>query len=183
MASLNLKIVLAPTYDIDSMNVVDASTYPDEPPVVVNPQLVITPPGFPMVSVDFNVQSYNIITSDILDITPVGVHIPLPDGVYRFQYSIDPPQTNYTEISVMRVDRLQEKFDKVFMSLDMMECDMAIKNQAKVNLTTIYLLIQGSIAAANSCAEIEAYKLYDKASQMLDNMLNKNCGCGGSSYN
>lgn len=183
MADLNLKIVVAATYDVNSMFVVDASTYPDEPPVVVDAQLVITPPGFPMVSMEFNVLSYNTITSDILDITPAGVHIPLPDGIYRLEYSIDPPQDNHTEISIMRVDKLQEKFDKVFMSLDMMECDMAIKNQAKVNLNTIYLLIQGAIAAANACAEIEAYKLYDKASQMLDNMLKKNCGCSGSSYN
>ena len=180
MADLKLKIVAAQINDIDSLCIVDASTYPDNPPVVVDPFLTVTPPGFPMVSIDFNVNEFNIITTDIIELTPPGVHGPMPDGIYRFKYTIDPPQTNHAELSVFKVDRLQEKFDKVFMSLDMMECDMAIKKQAKVNLNTVYLLIQGAIAAANSCAEIEAYKLYDKASQMLDNMMKKNCGCGSN---
>jgi hypothetical protein len=82
----------------------------------------------------------------------------------------------------MRVNKLQEKFDRVFMSLDMIECDREIKTQAKVKLNTIYLLIQGSIAAANNCAIIEANKLYDKASSMLDSMMNNNCGCAGNIF-
>jgi len=182
MASLNLKIIVIPTYDITSMIVVDASAYPNTPPVVSNPFLVVESPGFNPVSVPFNVQSFNILTSDLLGITEAGLHQPLPDGIYRLNYSIDPPQTNHVQISIMRVDRLQEKWDNAFMSLDMMECDMAIKTQAKVDLNTIYLLIQGSIAAGNNCADIEAYKLYHKASNMLDSMMKKNCGCSGNNY-
>jgi len=161
---------------------VDASTYPDEPPVVVNPILLATPPGFPAISIPFKYNSYNILTSDLLGITEAGLVNPLPDGIYQFQYSIDPSDVNFTNISIMRVDKLQLKFDRVFMQLDMMECDEAIKTQAKVQLNTIYLLIQGSIAAANECAIIESNKLYDKASQMLDTMLRRNCGCTGNNF-
>jgi hypothetical protein len=63
-----------------------------------------------------------------------------------------------------------------------MVCDQAIKTQAKVTLNTIYLLIQGSIAAANECALIESNKLYDKANAMLDTLLKKNCGCTGNNF-
>lgn len=182
MAALNLKIVVLDTHDLDSICVTDASTYPDDPPIVSSPSLVITAPGFLPDSVPFNVQGNNILTSDMFGITEAGDIHPLPDGLYTFTYSIAPAITNFTTISYMRVDRLQEKFDKVFMSLDFMVCDNAIKTQAKVNLNAIYLLIQGSKAAANECALIEANKLYDKASSMLDTMLKKNCGCSGSNF-
>lgn len=177
MATLKLKIVVTPTYDVASICVTDASTYPTEPPVVTNPILLATAPGFTPVSIPFILQSNNILTSDIFGITAPGDVQPLPDGLYNFSYSISPSATYFSTIAIMRVDRLQEKFDRVFMTLDMMVCDAAIKAQAKVTLSTIYLFIQGSIAAANECAIIEANKLYDKASSMLDNMLRKNCGC------
>jgi len=183
MANLILKIVVLDTHDVQSINVADATPYQTIPPVVSNPTLLATPPGFPPISiVPFKVGTNNILTSDMLGITESGMINPLPDGIYQFTYSIDPSSVSYDTISIMRVDRLQAKFDKVFMTLDMMECDSAIKTQAKVNLNTVYLLIQGSIAAANECAIIESNTLYDKASYMLDNMIKKNCGCTGNNY-
>jgi hypothetical protein len=69
------------------------------------------------------------------------------------------------------------------MKLDMMECDQAIKTQAKVDLNTIYFFIQGSIAAANNCAIIESSKLYETAYKMLSHFIANNCGCTGNNYN
>ncbi len=182
MAVLNLKLVVLDTHDVDSILVADASTYPNEPPVVTSPTLLMTAPGFLPTSVVFNVQGYNILTSDMFGITPPGEIASLPDGLYEFTYSIAPSATNFATITIMRVNHLQEKFDKAFMSLDFMVCDNAIKTQAKVTLNAIYLLIQGSIAAANECAIIESNKLYDKASAMLDTLLKKNCGCTGNHF-
>lgn len=182
MADLNLKIVVLSTHDVESICIKDASTYPNDPPVVINPILLVTPPGFNPVSITFLPEGDVVLTSDELGISAPNVMDPLPDGLYTFTYSIAPSYINYTTISIMRVDRLQEKFDNAFMTLDMMVCDQAIKTQAKVNLSTIYLLIQGSIAAANNCAFVESNKLYDKASAMLDTMLKKNCGCTGTNF-
>lgn len=182
MAVLNLKIVVISTHDVETMRIADASTYPDEPPVVTDPFLLATPPGFNPVTLPFPVQGDIILNSENLGISAPDVMDPLPDGIYTFTYSIFPSAENFATINIMRVDRLQEKFDKVFMQLDMMVCDQAIKTQAKVNLNAIYLLIQGAIAAANSCAIIEANKLYDKANAMLDALLKKNCGCTGNNF-
>lgn len=182
MAGLNLRIVVLDTHDVSYICIKDASTYPDEPPIVVTPTLIATAPGFLPVYIPFNVQGENILSSDILGITASGNVQPLPDGVYKFSYILGNGLTDFTNISIMRVDRLQEKFNKVFLTLDMMVCDNAIKTQAKVNLNTVYLLIQGSIAAANECAIIESNKLYNKACQMLDTMINKNCGCTGNNF-
>jgi hypothetical protein len=117
-----------------------------------------------------------------LGITAPGVDQPLPDGVYFMKYSVAPAYKNFVEKSIMRVERLQEKFDGAFMKLDMMECDRAIKTQAKVDLTSIYFFIQGSIAAANNCAIDEAMKLYNQADIMLNNFIKNNCGCSGNNY-
>ena len=82
----------------------------------------------------------------------------------------------------MRIDQIQEKFDSAFMKLDMMECDSAIRTQSKVELNSIYFFIQGAIAAANNCAEVEANKLYTQADKMLNNFIKNNCGCSGNNY-
>jgi hypothetical protein len=180
MADLRLDFLVLPTYDSKTLGIADASTYPTTP--VYSPTIEISVPGFDKVSLPFNRNDFTVYTSAILGITEVGDPIlPLPDGVYIIRYSVSPAYINYVEKSIMRVEQLQEKFDEAFMHLDMMECDKAIKAQAKVDLNTIYFFIQGSIAAANNCAINEANKLYVTAGKMLTNFINNNCGCSGTS--
>ena len=182
MTDLKLDILVIPTYNSLTLGIADASVYPTNPPVVSGATIEITVPGFGTVSTPFSVNDFNVFNSSNLGITEVGVQQPLPDGVYRMRYSVAPAYKNFVEKSIMRVEKLQEKFDGAFMKLDMMECDRAIKTQAKVNLTSIYFFIQGSLAAANNCATEEAMKLYNQADIMLDNFLKNNCGCSGNNY-
>jgi hypothetical protein len=182
MDEIQLNITIVPTFDVLSLSVLDISIYPTKPPVVTDPTIEICVPGFEKVSIPFNVLELNFFTSDTLEITEPGVQQPLPDGIYSFKYTVEPPDVYFVEKTIMRVDRLQAKFDEAFMKLDMMECDQAIKTQSKVDLSTIYFFIQGSIAAANNCDPITANKLYNKASKMLDTFINNNCGCSGNNY-
>lgn len=182
MADLKLDIIVVPTYNILNLAVMDASVYPDDPPLVSGATIDIDVPGFGLVSLPFTVGELNIFTSSNLGISAVGVSQPLPDGIYHIRYSIAPATVNYVDKTIIRVDQLQEKFDEAFMKLDMMECDRAIKTQSKVDLTTINFFIQGSIAAANNCAEVEANKLYTQADKMLNNFIKNNCGCSGNNY-
>ena len=182
MATLHLDILVLPTYDKNTLAIKDISTYPDDPPVVENPTLEIVIPGFPTVYPSFIPEEVNVFNSTDLGITTIGNEEPLPDGIYCFKYTIDPPLENCAERSILRVDQLQEKFDEAFMQLDMMECDQAIRKQSKVELLTIYFFIQGAIAAANNCANIEATKLYQKAERMLGTVINSDCGCSGNNY-
>jgi len=178
MANLRLDIVIIPTYDTFTLAVVDASTYPSDPPVVTSPLLEVDVPGFDVVSnITFNVQGVTILNSTDLGITVAGEEQAIPDGIYCFKYTIDPAEDNYVEKTILRVDKLQQKFDEAFMTLDMMECDRAIKNQSKVTLNTIYFFIQGAIASANNCATVSSTKLYNRANEMLDNFSRSNCGC------
>lgn len=182
MATLSLNIVVTPTYNTETLAVVDASTYPTSPPTVTTPTLEINVPGFGLVYKTFVVNATNIYNSTDLGITTAGNEVSLPDGIYCFKYTVDPANENYVEKSIMRVDKLQEKFDEAFMRLDMMECDGPIKKQSMVTLNTIYFFIQGAIAAANNCSSVGAEKLYTKADTMLDNFIAGNCGCSGTNY-
>ena len=175
MSDTILDLLVLPAYDVTKLLVADASTYPTPYPIVINPLIEITPPGFDAVSLSFNIQTYNIFTSSSLNLGTTG--LPLPDGIYLLKYTIDPSTTYFVNKIVMRVDNLQEEFDEAFMRLDMMQCDNEIKKQAKVDLNTIYFFIQGSIAAANNCATDEANKLYLQASKLLYNFKRNNCGC------
>jgi hypothetical protein len=174
MADLKLDIIVVPTYSTYNIAVVDISTYPTDPPVVDTPWIEIQVPAFGAYGGAFTVGGVNVFNSTDLGITEEGSEIPIPDGIYRFKYTVTPAFENYVEKTIMRVDQLQEKFDRAFMKLDMMECDGALKAQVKVEINTIYFLIQGAIAAANDCATVQAQKLYDQANKMLNNI--NNCG-------
>lgn len=180
MADLKLDIFVLETYNVKTIAFADASTYPNEPPEVTLPTISITPPGFNEVALPFIVQNYNVFNSASLLISEVGVEEPLPDGIYRINYSVFTTETVCISKTFMRVNKIQEKFDNAFMTLDMMECDRAIKAQAKIDLNSIYYFIQGSIAAANNCAEIQSQKLYAQADKMLNRFLNNDCGCYGN---
>ena len=182
MADLRLDIVYIPTFNSKTLGIVDASTYPDDPPIVTAPTIDIDIPGLGIVSLPFVPNEYNIFNSVSLGISDVGDIQVLPDGVYHFTYSVTPASWNYVDRSFMRVDKLQEKFDTAFMKLDMQECDQLIKKQAKVELNTIYFYIQGSMAAANNCAVEQATKLYMTADNMLDRFISADCGCTGINY-
>jgi hypothetical protein len=182
MADLKLDILVIPTYNTLTLGVADASTYPVAPPVQ-SPTIEIDVPTFGVVILPFNINDFNIFNSASLGITDVTDSLlPIPDGVYKLKYSVAPAYINYVEKSIMRVDKLQEKFDEAFMRLDMMECDRAIKTQAKVDLNTIYFFIQGAIAAANNCAIDTANKLYNQADKMLSYFMKNDCGCSGTNY-
>ena len=182
MADLKLDIIVVPTYSTFTLGVVDASTYPTNPPAVISPTIEIDVPGFGSVFKTFVPNDINIFTSADLGITEEGCKQPLPDGIYRLKYSVAPAYTYYVERSIMRIERLQEKFDSAFLKLDMMECDRALKTQSSVTLNTINFFIQGAIAAANNCSQHESIKLYNQADIMLDNFMKNNCGCSGNNY-
>jgi len=178
-----LDILVIPTYNTLTLGVADASTYDTNPPVVSAPTIEITVPNFGVVSLPFTPNEFNIFNSTSLGLSAVGEPlIPLPDGIYYLKYTVAPAMTYNVEKNIMRTELIQEKFDNAFMKLDMMECDSAIRTQAKVDLNSIYYMISGSIAAANNCAVDTANKLYMQADRMLNNFIRNNCGCTGNNY-
>ena len=182
MANLQLDILVVPTYSVLTLGVTDASVYPTNPPVVSAPTIEIDIPGFGTKILPFVPDEINVFTSSNLGITEPGCNQPLPDGIYRLRYSVAPSYLYNVEKTILRIDKLQEKFDSAFLKLNMMECDRALKTQSSVQLNTINFFIQGAIAAANNCAEYESNTLYAQADNLLNNFLRTNCGCSGNNY-
>jgi hypothetical protein len=181
-----LNFLVINTYSTLTLGVADTSTYDSGPTgasmLITLPTGTTTLTGGTTVTIPFTANDYNVFNSATLQLTVVGTTNPLPDGIYGLTYSIVSPVSPPVSKSIMRTDRIQEKFDSAFMKLDMMECDMAIKTQQKVTLSSIYFLIQGSIAAANNSAITQSRKLYQQADMMLNNFLKNNCGCSGNNY-
>lgn len=166
--TLNIDIIFS--YSPFTIQVVDITKYP-QGWNIVNPSLQVTAAGFPTTTIDFTPNSINFLDSSNIGCTAEGEPlVPLQDGIYTFTYSIaaTPAIPSITK-NVFRVNQLQEKFDNVFMSLDIMECDGPIRKQKQEELNTIYLYIQGAIAAANNCALSLASQLYNKAFKSLNN--------------
>lgn len=182
MPTLNLDILVIDTHDKKTLGVADISTYPN-PNTTTAPTISITVPGFPAVDLPFTQNDFNIFNSLSLGLTGIGEPLlPLPDGVYYLTYSVAPSNINFVNKTIIRVEQIQEKFDSAFMKLDMMECDMAIKKQQKVQLNSIYYFIQGAIAAANNCAVDTANKLYTQANNLLNIFIKQGCNCSGNNY-
>lgn len=179
MATIKLDFLIIETHSPYTLAVADFSTYPANY-VPVSPTLQVTATGFPLVTLTFTPNTINVYTSENLGITCAGQDIvPLPDGLYVIKYTINPAFEHYVEKTIMLTSQIQEKFDGAFMQLDMMECDGPIRKQRKQELDSIYYFIQGSIAAANKCANALALKMYSQADKMLTNFITNKCNCNG----
>ena len=182
MSELKLDILVVPTYDTKTMGIADSSVYPTDFTIQA-PTLEVTVPGFGIATIPFIPNDFNVLNSTIVGLTTsLEPSLPLPDGAYTLRYSITPAFENNVEKTIYRVDQLLERFDEVFMKLDMMECDSTVKKQSTVELTRIYLLVQGSMSTANNCAIDAANNLYIQASKKISQLIKNNCGCSGNNY-
>ena len=78
MADLKLDILVVPTYNLNLLNITDASIYPD-PLTVTSPTIEITVPGFNRVLLPFTIQKPNFSTSVMLRRSAPGEYLCLPD--------------------------------------------------------------------------------------------------------
>jgi hypothetical protein len=176
MTDPKLDLIMLDTHNSYTLAIGDISTYPTGF-VISTPTMEVTPPGFPTVSLAFSSQSisiYNAFNLGICSIEDLSESTSLPDGIYKFKYSINPAYKHYVEKTVLRIDVLQEKFDKAFLKTDM-SCDTNMKERDSKLLREINLNIQGAIAAANSCALKLAMDLYRRADKQIDDFINQRC--------
>lgn len=165
--------------DMTTLAIADVSQYTTAP---ITYTLQITAPGYPMISVDFTPGSVNVYHCIDLGIEcPLSECCPLPDGVYDVILTVVPdpnnaPSNAILEKTFIKVDQLKCAYQKAFLKVDL-ECDCHNSDQSryKRELQRIDLFINGAVAAANDCNNYLAYKLYNKAETMLNNI---NCKFG-----
>lgn len=171
-----LDLLYLDSHSSELLTIADVSQYPTGY-AIASPTIEITPPGFPMKSIAFVARSLQVYNSTTLGITEEECSaIPLPDGIYKIRYTIYPAYKYYVNKSFLRVEKLLEKFDKVYVKLDIIQCDLTIKTAEKKKLNLIWEYINGAIASANQCAEKQAMELYARANDALDSFI-KDCSC------
>lgn len=181
MATPSLQLMEIDTYDVNTLGLADISFYPSGFSVT-NATLEITPPGYPKVTLSFRNGNVNIFRAQDLKIVCDDSCAILPDGIYSYTYSINPNSTYFVSKSFLRVKEIICKLQKVFLSLELeCRCPVWYLDSAKKKISTIKLLIEGAISAANDNDQVTSFQLYRKADDMLDNIIkcNKNCGCHG----
>lgn len=169
-----LKLGLMDLHDQSTLGIVDLSSYAVIPD---NTQLSmqITAPGYQTINVTFVPNNVNIYKCSDLGITCGAAECcPLPDGIYDVRYTvlvIGNAPSSFIEKTFIKIDQILCKFNNIFSKVDL-DCNCgSFKQEAyERELEQIDLLIAGSVSAANLCDGVLAYKLYQKADQMLDNI-------------
>lgn len=169
-----LDLFIMDSHDVRLLVITDISYYPSLF-TITSPTLSIKIPGYSRERmIPFIPREINVFGANTLEIGCAGTSckdMPLPDGVYTLKYAIIPAyQYNVTK-TFLRVDALCQKYDEVFLHLEMFQCDMQTKRNKKMELEKAELLIQGAIAAANKCATDLAMELYQKAQSILNKMV------------
>ena len=169
-----LDIITLDTHNNYTLAIGDASIYPTGYNIV-NPTLEVTPPGFKKVLLSFTAKSVNVYNSYNLGLCAqeLIMSTPLPDGLYTIRYSIHPVYKYNVEKTFLRVDSLQQKFDRVFIQSDINNCDT--RNKDFKILKEINLDIDGAVAAANTCSYKLAMELYRRANKKIDNFTKNQC--------
>jgi len=170
-----LDLLSIDTHSVYTLGIADISTYPTTFNIV-SPTIQITPASLSTVTLPFSAEGINIFNSIHLGLSCDGL-VGLPDGIYRFTYSVNPAYKYSIDKTIMRVDNIQERFDQAFMKLDFLQCDTDIREEQRRSLNDIYLIIQASVAAGNRCATKLATDLLNRANKMLTR-FNKNY-CNG----
>lgn len=172
MAEPKLDLLYIDTHSCYSIGIADFSQYPTTFNIV-SPSIEITIPSGEYVTLPFTPKSVNIYNSVSLKLScEEEDNIPLPDGIYRFKYTMNPSAKYFVEKTFLRIDQLQEKYDNAFLKL---ELDCTSSDIEKKELFIISLYIGEAIAAANKCAIELSMKMYRKASKLLDGFIDCKC--------
>lgn len=170
-----LDINIQPTHNIKTIAVADASVY-ETNFIITSPTLEITPPGSPKISIPYIARSVNIFNSNNLGITNCtneDLLSPLPDGIYKIKYTIQPALSNYVEKSFFRVDSIKCRYMKAQLGVDFKYA--GCHTGSEKTLQRVRMLIDGVVASANQCDEVSAMQKYRQASKLLNGF--KNCDC------
>jgi hypothetical protein len=173
---MKLDIITLDTHTANSLAIADVTKYAPNFNIV-SPTIEVTPPGFAVITLDFNASSITVLNSTNLGISCEWCDpIELPDGVWTVKYTVYPSTTYSKEITFLRTERIMAKLDELYLTLDFMQCDDRLKSRDEATLDRAYFYINGAIAAANKCATQLAIDLYSKANKLIENYINhKTC--------
>ena len=124
------------------------------------------------------IKALNIYNSNGLGITKASCEedlMDLPDGLWKVKYSICPNDKLFIERFFLKTDKIQCKYDKAFLSLDLDNLSEETQKSKRKDLSSIEIFIQGAISAANNQNAKLASDLYKKADRLLNTFGQCDC--------
>jgi hypothetical protein len=175
MAKAKLDLEIQDLHNIELLGIGDISSYPTNFSII-SPSIQITPPGYTKITLPFTPRTMTVYNSTIVGITCTDAEddcglVPLPDGIWKIKYTIAPSNEYFVEKSFIRTYSIERQLGNAFLCVDLNTCDAKIKLNDKYQLDRIQFLIQGAIADAALCNDIEAMNKYRLAESMLKNFL------------
>lgn len=170
-----------PSTDCRFLRFIDNSFYnPDIP--VENGLLEITVPGYDC-AVVFNVDPYfnTVLNSTLLQITNTNLDsqlIPLPEGVYKIKYSINPNSKLFVEYEYLRNCQQLSRYTKAVCNLLADRCDLTKKQfeEKRRELIWIKELIDAAKYMVEEMGECKkGLELYNEANNLLGKL--NDCLC------
>lgn len=170
-----------PSTDCRHLRLVDNSFY--NPSITPSNAIIeITPPGYDC-AVAFEVEPYfnTVFNSSLLKISPTNSYsqlIPLPEGIYKIKYSINPNENLFVEYEYLRNCQQVTRFAKAICELYGDKCDISRKEfeEKRKELIWIKELIDAAKYLVEECGESKkGLELYNEATTLLNKV--NDCGC------
>lgn len=167
------------THDFKTLGILDTSWY--NPDIVVETATIeIIPPGYSVAASPFYmIKALNVYNSNGLGITRASCEeelVDLPDGIWRFKYSICPNDKLFIEKFFLKTDKIWCRYTQAFLNLDLHNVNSKKDVERKKRLDEIEFYINGAIAASNNQDYKEAIDLYNKAEKLLNRYFS-DCNC------
>ncbi len=168
------------SFNPKTLRIFDSSLY-NEDIEVTCARLEITPPGFDY-PVIIDVEPYFNL---VLNISNLGLSRvsryedlgDLPDGVYKFKYSIAPNDKVWVEYEYMRAQKLMEKWYQAYCHVKLKGCEPTREQNEKLNkLFLIRQKIDAAKAEVEFCENTDnGVDIYNFASKQLDKLIDGGC--------
>lgn len=174
----NLRLSIFDARSQEIFGLMDLSSYAAIP-APSGVALQITPPGWPTINVPFTPGTTNMYKcADLGIICGPADCCTLPDGIYSVVYTVSNAGTIVDSINktFIKIDQIQCRWMNAFLKVDL-ECNCPSEDLRKYKdeLRSIDLLINGAVAAANTCDDLTAMNLYMQADKCIDNIYRKFC--------
>ena len=164
------------THNCGTFAILDISYYSPLAPISGGLIQVLVPGYLNPIELYYTQSGITLLNSNNLGVTNVigpENYIDLPDGAYVIKMSACPDL--WTEKIVYRTCKIDCKYDKAILLLNLNQCSTCYNASLAQKLQTIQLYIQGCNANARVGDINQATILYNVANKMLDDIINCNC--------
>lgn len=177
MASTNkLYFEILPTHNCNIMAVGDFSSYAADASGAT--MQVMLPDREEVIELLYNKGAITLLNSNSLkytNVTDLDDLIALPDGAYTIKISVCPYEINWFERDVYRICKLECKYYKALLTLDLSKCDSCFNKNKMEKLNTAKVYMDGVIANAENGDINKATELYNVADKILTDLIECDC--------